>query len=137
MPWITTTNNAPAHYQVPVVSSASLSRFDIESAKKERAYYATEMQTFKQFQKEMSQSEDRDIDAARFFGNEFKECLKWEKASDFVVKWLEGNIEFCDWKTSKASEELAPYIDQMFNRISHKIDRKDGRVVDGAGFENQ
>lgn len=106
MPWI---DAYPQRYQPPVVDLACLGPEDLPVAREKRAVAARWHQEFKELQKEAAKAGDREL--AKFYSDAAKDNRQDEKAADYVVAFLEGDLR-------TGSKELADKIDFAFWKVT-------------------
>lgn len=98
MPWIEGDDDNPSVYRKPYTcDEVSLGQEPTFSrAVEQRKVYA------------------RQKDGIQLPKEERREAKKSYSGFDYVIKYMEGNPEYNNWRTPRANEDLAPYIDNAF-----------------------
>mgnify|MGYP000141489610 CR=1 FL=1 len=118
MPWIVGKSKIkfPDHYSVPSVSNIN----GQDKVKKYRARYANLAQEMKKIAKDLGKAGH--FKEAKVVSDVAKDNQRFEKAFDFVIKWLDGHPEYAVWKSPHASRENADKLDFAFSVLDSEVE---------------
>lgn len=114
MPWIDATAppaETPARYEIPrMVAACNFTEGDLDKAKDKRKHFV-------HVREEMLALQKSDRETAKFFKDEANDALKWQRAWQFVVDFIEGKPNMFNWRAPGVSKEIAPFLDQAFGKM--------------------